>query len=363
MQDAPRLPGRLPELGQQSCVAGGLVGEVTRVKDPQRRVHGPSEERGTHLSAVDPAAGYNAEGPAVELVIVAYRSRHQVEQLLAGLPPDLPLVLVDNFDDGDGLADVICSRQHGRYLRGGGVGYSRAANSGARTSEADFIVFVNPDIRPTVMDIRTLVADVASDPRCSASAGVVVGPDGRPSWGMAGRDPSLLRAAIHAVGLHRVVPRLGIYSPPRLDGHFDLDWICGACMAVHRQTFLDLGCFDEDFYVYNDDMAFGRQSRERGFHQRLRTDVRIPGGTGGSGAPTLEMLRLRGSSLSRYLRKYRRTPKAQAIIVCLGAGHLARVVAHVLRGDGASARANWAQALGLLTGRATVAGRQVVGGH
>jgi len=42
-------------------------------------------------------------------------------------------------------------------------------------------------------------------------------------------------------------------------------------MALRRQTFLDFGCFDEDFYVYNDDVALGRQSRARGFHQRLRT--------------------------------------------------------------------------------------------
>ena len=31
----------------------------------------------------------------------------------------------------------------------------------------------------------------------------------------------------------------------------------GAIMAVQRETFQELGCFDDDFYVFNDDVAFG----------------------------------------------------------------------------------------------------------
>ncbi len=84
------------------------------------------------------AAGTGAvEVRDVELVVVAYRSRAQVEELLAGLPEDLPLTVVDNSDGSDGLADVVAARAHGRYLRGGGVGFARAAKLGARTSTAE----------------------------------------------------------------------------------------------------------------------------------------------------------------------------------------------------------------------------------
>ncbi|MGK5173604.1 glycosyltransferase family 2 protein [Geodermatophilus sp. CPCC 205761] len=299
----------------------------------------------------------------VELVVVAYRSRAQVEQMLAGLPAHVPLVLVDNSDDEDGLSDVIAGFPNGRYLKGGGVGFSRAANLGARTSTAEFLVFVNPDTRPTMEHIRALVEDVATDPGCSASAGVVVGSDGRPLWGMAGREPTLLRATVQSLGLHRLFPRLGIYSDPGIRDDMDVDWVCGACMAVRRQTFLELGCFDETFYVYNEDMTFGRQIRERGLRQRLRTDVAIEGVDGGSGAPAAEMRRLRGSSMSLYLHKYHPRPMAAAITVCLGAGHIARGALYALRGDRSRAVASWAEAMGLFTGRASVAGQVVAGAH
>jgi GT2 family glycosyltransferase len=295
----------------------------------------------------------------IELVVVAYRSRPQVEQLLAGLPESLPIVVVDNSDGSDGLGDIVRARPHGRYVEGGGVGFARAANAGARSSTADYLVFVNPDTRPTPKHIATLVEDVASDPACAASAGILLEPDGRSQIGVAGWEPTPLRAAVHATGLHKRLPRAGIFARPEVGAPADVDWVSGACMAVRRQTFLDLGCFDEDFYVYNEDMAFGRAARTRGLHERLRTDVTISGDSGGSGAPSLEMMRLRGASMRRYVHKHHRGGFAATTAGLVGLGYAVRAAERVLRGDRQRAREHWAYAQGAFTGRATVGGRVV----
>jgi N-acetylglucosaminyl-diphospho-decaprenol L-rhamnosyltransferase len=295
----------------------------------------------------------------VELVVVAYRSRAQIEQMLAGLAVDLPVAVVDNSDGSDGLEQLILARPHGRYLTGGGVGFARAANLGARTSSADYLVFVNPDTRPTTADIAALVQDVASDPRCAASGATLVEPDGRAQLGVGGWEPSLRRAAVHAVGLHKRFPRAGIFARPAIGSPEELDWVSGGCMAVRRQTFLELGCFDEDFYVYNEDVAFGRTARAHGMTQRLRTDVTIAGQSGGSGAPSLEMMRLRGASMARYLRKHhpRLPADVMSAVICLG--YAVRAAEQILRGNRVRAREHWAYALGALTGQAFVGGRRV----
>ncbi|WP_369140777.1 glycosyltransferase [Modestobacter versicolor] len=295
----------------------------------------------------------------IELVVVAYRSRTQVEELLAGLPADLPLVVVDNSDGSDGLADVVRARPTGRYLEGGGVGFARAANAGARSSSAEYLVFLNPDTRPTAADIATLVEDVATDPRCAASGGVLVEDDGRTQLGVGGWEPSVLRAAVHAAGLHKLLPTRGIFARPAVGETVELDWISGPCMAVRRQTFLELGCFDEDFYVYNEDMAFGRTVREHGLYERLRTDVAVAGSSGGSGAPSLEMMRLRGASMRRYVGKHRSTPVTAAIVGLVGLGYAVRAAEHVVLRNRQRAREHWAYAMGAFTGRATVGGRVV----
>jgi N-acetylglucosaminyl-diphospho-decaprenol L-rhamnosyltransferase len=296
----------------------------------------------------------------VEVVVVAYRSRPQVEGLLAGLPADLPVAVVDNSDGSDGLAGIITARPHGRYLRGGGVGFGRAATLGARTSEARYLVFVNPDTRPSLDDLLTLVEDVAADPGLSASAGTLVEPGGRPQIGVGGWEPSIGRALVHACALHKLAPRAGLAARPVLGEPMAVDWVSGGCMAVRRETFLELGGFDPDFYVYCEDVAFGRTSREHGLRQRLRTDVAISGDSGGSGAPSLEMMRLRGASFTHYVRKHNGRARTAAIIAVYALGYAVRALACVLTGRRPRAREHRALTVGCLTGTATVGGRQVV---
>ncbi|MGY2078785.1 glycosyltransferase family 2 protein [Modestobacter sp. SYSU DS0657] len=310
----------------------------------------PNEQAADALAAHD-----------VELVVVAYRSRTQVEQMLAGLPADLPVVVVDNSDGADGLRELISSRTNGRYLSGGGVGFARGANLGARTSTAAHLVFVNPDTRPTARDLAALVDDVADDPLVSASAGTLVEPDGRAQIGVGGWEPTFRRAAVHAAGLHKLFPRAGLFARPAIGEPEQVDWVSGGVMAVRRETFLELGGFDEDFYVYLEDVAYGRAARARGLTERLRTDVTISGASGGSGAPSLEMMRLRGASMTRYLRKHHSTAAAAPAIASIVLGYAVRAAERRLRGDRQRSREHWAYALGALTGRATVGGKVVTG--
>lgn len=314
------------------------------------------------MSALPAAPGPGAADVVVEVVVVAYRSRAQVEQLIAGLPPGAPLVVVDNADGADGLRELLSSRPGSRYLTGGGVGFARAANLGARSSTADVLVFVNPDTRPTAGDLAALVEDVVVDPTCAASAGTGVDAAGRGRIGGAGWEPTPLRALVHGLGLHKAFPRAGVYATPVVGRALDVDWVSGAVMAVRRQTFLDLGCFDESFYVYCEDIALGRAARQRGLHEKLRTDVPIVGASGGSGAPSSEMMRLRGAALVQYVRGRRSPPSALAVRAAVTVGYALRTVQRLVLRDRALAAQHWAYTLGALTGTASVAGRRVIGG-
>jgi N-acetylglucosaminyl-diphospho-decaprenol L-rhamnosyltransferase len=298
--------------------------------------------------------------PPFELVVVSYHSRHQIEGLLAALPDDLPVALVDNAKGADRLPELAEQRQNCRYVdSGGGAGYARAANLGVRTSAFEFVVLVNPDCRPTLDALTTLVADVAGDELCASSSALNVGPDGRSEIGAAGWEPSLTRAVVHAVALHKLFPRSGLFARPAKGEQIDVDWVTGACMALRRQTFLDLGGLDERYYVYSEDVAYGRTVRERGLHQILRTDVAIHHDSGGSGAPSLEMMRLRGASLARYLRNTHPPVMARGMAAVVGGGYVVRAGVQKLTGRHQRARENWAYVKGAFTGRAWVGGQEV----
>lgn len=297
----------------------------------------------------------------VELVLVSYRSAHQISGLLANLPPSLPVVVVDNAQDSDGVRGVVEAHPSGRYVdSGGGKGFARAANMGARTSTHEYVVFGNPDSRPTAEVIEALVEDVATDPGCAASAATMVGVDGRVELGVGGWEPTVGRALVHSSGLHKLFPRAGLYARPEPGEAIDVDWTTGACMAVRRETFLELGGFDEEFYVYNEDMAFGRAARSRGMHEKLRTDLLVPHSAGGSGAPSLEMLRLRGAAMSRYLSRYHSRAAHRLLTFALASGYAVRTAQRRALRQNALADQHWAYVRGVVTGRATVAGRVVM---
>lgn len=293
--------------------------------------------------------------PPFEVVIVAYHSRHHVARLLDGLAPTQPVAIVDNSEDADGISE-LARGPHRRYVRGEGKGFARAANLGASTSTHDYVVFCNPDTRPDAGVLRELVSVLVEDPLCAASAPLTVDRDGRTRLGTAGWEPTLRRTLIHALGLHRAWPSSGLVARPHRLQHVDAEWLTGACLAVRRTVFLSLGGFDESFFVYCEDVALGRATRDRGMHQVLRTDLVVEHAREGSGAPSLEMNRLKGASVARYLAMNNPRGRARAMRALLVLGYALRILERTVRADVRTAREHLAYVRGITTGRATVAG-------
>ena len=294
-----------------------------------------------------------------EVVLVSYRSRDHVADLLASWPSDVAVTIVDNSCNSDGIRDVAASKPSARYVDGGGQGFARAANLGARRATAEFVVFVNPDSRPTAQQLGALVSGLRSDPSAATYAGTPMVPSGELEIGAGGWEPSIRRVLVYSSGLERVFPHGGFFARPAPHERICVDWVCGACMAVRREQFLTMGGFDETFYVYAEDMSFGRRARAIGLRSVLRTDIAVPHSSGGSGAPSSEMLRLRGAAFAGYVMRYHRIAPALLMRGILAAGALGRGALQMLKGDRAAARLNIALVRGTITRRAYVGGREV----
>ncbi|SNQ51610.1 putative glycosyltransferase [Frankia canadensis] len=286
-----------------------------------------------------------------ELVLVSYHSREQLEGLFATLPVDMPVVVVDNASGVDRVDELLADRPNSRYLdSGGGKGFAKAANMGIRSSRYEFIVLGNPDSRPTVEVIDILVDDLLADQELVTSAATMKGHDGRPELGNGGWEPTPRRVLLHVLGAHKVAPNSALFARPVPGRPMSPEWLTGACMAVRRSTFLELGAFDETFFVYNEDMALGRAIREAGLRQKLHTDLLVPHGAGGSGAGKTWMLQMRGASMVRYLRKHNAPSRVNVMRSMLVAGYAGRTVLSRARGQKATADEHAAYIKGLLTG-------------
>jgi GT2 family glycosyltransferase len=291
-----------------------------------------------------------------ELVLVSYHSRRHLEQLLASLPADLPVVVVDNAGGADRVAELTDGHPRRRYLdTGGGKGYAKAANLGVRTSAYEFIVFGNPDSRPTVEAFRALVDELRRNPTIGSCCAAAMEDDGDPELGVGGWEPTLGRVFVHAFGLHKLRPSAGIWAPPRPGEVVERDWLSATCMAVRRDTFLRLGGWDERFFVYNEDMAFGRRLREAGLRQVIRGDIQVRHLGGGSGAGSTYMARLRGAAMASYLGQYHRAGAVALMRALLVTGYLLRAGQRALLLRWRQAGDFLAYVRGLLFGRGDLA--------
>ncbi len=290
-------------------------------------------------------------GWSFELSLVSFHSRDQLEQMFETLPLDLPVVVVDNARGVDHVDELVARRPNGRYIdSGGGKGFAKASNMGIRTSAYEYVVLGNPDSRPTLEVMQALVDDLERDPELVVSAATMQGTDGRPELGNGGWEPTPRRVLMHVLGAHKVAPSSALFARPTPNQPLNPEWLTGACMAVRRKTFLELGGFDETFYVYNEDMALGRAIREAGLRQQLRTDLLVPHGAGGSGAGKTWMLQMRGASMVRYLRKHNAPARVNVMRSMLVAGYAGRTVLSRARGRKATADEHAAYIKGLLVG-------------
>lgn len=293
-----------------------------------------------------------------EVIIVCYRSSTLVQELLESWADTLPVCIADNANGADGLEGIVTAHKAARYLRLDGLGFSRAANRAIRSSDADIVVIANPDCRASVENIVDLVTGLSHDPSALCHGAVeAIGPD---RYYVGGWEPTFARCLVHALGLHRIIPRAGILAvvkndapPPRVD------WLSGSLAAYWRSALLSVGGFDERFYVYTEDMALSQVSHQLGLAQVPRGDIVVNPHPSGSGSPSLAMGGLQGASLAHYFRGYHGPVSGFACRAVLALGFLGRAMLALGRGNRELYQRQMRFVSGITTGQARIAGQEV----
>ena len=114
-----------------------------------------------------------------ELVVVSYRSRQPLSRLLDAVD-GVPVVVVDNAAEVDGVSDLIEKHAAVRYIdAGSNIGFAAAANLGAAASQADIVIFVNPDCLPSLAVLKDLTRNLCEHPDVAACSPALCDDDGR----------------------------------------------------------------------------------------------------------------------------------------------------------------------------------------
>lgn len=213
--------------------------------------------------------------PALRVATVAYNPGEEIERLLASLPAatSLPMRVVIADNGGATPEQTAALRrtaeEHGAEIVGDGtnLGYGAGANLAAADLTEDWILVVNPDIvfEPGCLDSLIEVS------RQDAGAGCLgprilntdrsVYPSGRAL-------PSLVRGTGHAM-LGKVWPSnpfsRGYHDQVNVDQIREVGWLSGSCLLLPRTVWEQLGGFDDDYFMFFEDVDLGARVSKLGY--------------------------------------------------------------------------------------------------
>lgn len=188
------------------------------------------------------------------MVVVNYGSHDLLRRHLAVLSraaPDLHVVVVDNHSDRaerSAVQDLADIHDWTTVLLDDNLGFGAGVNRGVAEVPDDVsrILLLNPDASLDVTSLRALEAHVDAHPE-QLVAPLVRRPNGS-TWS-AGTD--LVLATGEMRGWHK--------RPPDADAATYQPWLSGACLAMARSLWERARGFDDDYFLYWEDVDLSRR--------------------------------------------------------------------------------------------------------
>jgi GT2 family glycosyltransferase len=313
-------------------------------------------------------SGHHPDPTAV--VVVSYRTAALTHRAVSAALADgaAEVIVVDNASGDDTVATLrtITDPRLVVIENDRNAGFGIAANQGARLASADTLVFLNSDAAPRPGALAVMASAVAARDGCVIIGPRLVGDDGevQRSAGLVPRPDDLV---IRGLGLHRLARILARIPVARraigasriateydqavtTSAAIDVSMVSGACVAVGRTAFLELGGFDERYFMYFEDADLCRRAARAGWPIRYVPDAIVDHVGGASSTGDYRFGPRHAASMVRYLRDWHGPAGTATALGILWLRALGETV--LFRPDAARARRALGEGLAVAAGRA-----------
>jgi N-acetylglucosaminyl-diphospho-decaprenol L-rhamnosyltransferase len=215
--------------------------------------------------------------PPVTVAIVSWNTRELLARCLESLQPEAnvgraEIWVVDNAST-DGSADLVRERFGWVRLIASeeNLGFGRAVNRVARETTSEWIAAANADIALRPGALEALLAVGQRDARAGALAPRLRLPNGETQHSVFA-FPTLVYSLLLALGAYLLVPALG--DRFAIPGHWDSErdrrvpWAIAAFLLVRRAAWDEVGGFDEQQWMYAEDLDLGWRLHDAGWVTR-----------------------------------------------------------------------------------------------
>ena len=222
----------------------------------------------------------------LSIIIVNYNVKHFLEQCLFSVQAAIAkmsaeVIVIDNNSIDNSLAYLEPKFQNIRFIaNSNNVGFGKACNQGFQLASGKYILFLNPDTIVPEDCFKQCIRFFESNPYAGALGVKMLDGSGRFLKESKRAFPSPTTSLFKLFGLSKLFPHSATFSKYHL-GHLDenknheVDVLAGAFMMIKKEVLDKIGCFDEDFFMYGEDVDLSYRIQKAGYKNYYFADTSI----------------------------------------------------------------------------------------
>jgi len=191
---------------------------------------------------------------------------------------DFEIIVVDN-DSRDGTAEFLGELKNIKsVVLDRNRGFGAAVNIGAGEAEFKYLLILNPDTVVPSGTLKKLRQVAESQPDCGLIAPALEYPDGRvqlSARAFPGRRDFMLSRGSPLFKLGITGEKEAGYILPVDDMPLEVPAVAATAIMLRTTLFMDIGGFDERFFMYLEDIDLCRRIREKRAPVILLPEVKI----------------------------------------------------------------------------------------
>ena len=212
----------------------------------------------------------------LSIIIVNYNVKEFLQNLLhsiekASLNISHEIIIVDNASD-DGSVELISEKFPSVKLIANteNLGFGKANNLALEIASGKYLLLINPDTIVSEDTLDKMIRFFEDNSEAGLAGCKILNPDGSLQLACRRSFPGPWTSFCKVTGLSTLFPKSKLFARYNLtyldeDKTYEVDAISGSFMMMRKETYDKVGGFDEEFFMYGEDLDLCYRIQQAGF--------------------------------------------------------------------------------------------------
>lgn len=218
----------------------------------------------------------NANELSCSVIIVAYNSCDFIPACLksirdASVGIDSQIIVLDNGSDEPITQEIKDFFPEVLWLESKeNLGFGKGCNLAVKSAAKPYLFFINPDTLVSKDSLRKMLEFVKEHPESGTVGCRILNEDGSLQLACRRSFPTTFSAISKTVGLAALFPKSKLFASYNMtyanpDEQTEVDAVSGSFFCIRKDLYDNLKGFDEDFFMYGEDLDLCFRAKAAGF--------------------------------------------------------------------------------------------------